>query len=118
MSYFIEVNFPIILKKHLKAALDEYAKIESGTYVPVITTMLQKTYSQLNIIDEGDMEDFDDDIEVGDFEIDDNISNFGGAGANGGNRCIGGRWELKRRKQQLIKYSLRKSFRELHNHLS
>jgi hypothetical protein len=44
------------------------------------------------------MEDFDDDIEVGDFEIDDNISNFGGAGANGGNRCIGGRWELKRRK--------------------
>lgn len=80
--------------------------------------MLQKTYSQLNIIDEGDMEDFDDDIEVGDFEIDDNISNFGGAGANGGNRCIGGRWELKRRKQQLIKYSLRKSFRELHNHLS
>lgn len=44
------------------------------------------------------MEDFDDDIEVGDFDIDDNSSNFGGAGANGGNVCVGGRWELKRRK--------------------
>ncbi len=62
MSYFIEVNFPLILKKHLKAALDEYTKFECGTYVPVITTMLQKTYSQLNIIDEGEIEDFDDDI--------------------------------------------------------
>jgi hypothetical protein len=98
VSYFIEVNFPILLKKYLKAALDEYSKFESGTYVPVITTMLQRTHSHLNIIDEGDMEDFEDYIEVGDFEIDDNVSNFGGAGANGGNRCIGGRWELKRRK--------------------
>jgi hypothetical protein len=40
VSYFIEVNFPLLLKKHLKAALDEYAKFESGTNVPVITTML------------------------------------------------------------------------------
>jgi hypothetical protein len=69
-----------------------------GTNVPVISSMLQKTYSKLNIIDEGDMEDSNDDIEVGDIDLDDSSSNFGGAGANGGNICIGGRWELKRRK--------------------
>lgn len=34
VSYFIEVNLPLILKKNLKAAMDEYSKFESGTYVP------------------------------------------------------------------------------------
>ena len=51
-----------------------------GTNVPVISSMLQKTYSKLNIIDEGDMEESDDDIEVGDIDLDDSSSNFGGAG--------------------------------------
>ena len=64
-----------------------------------LSAVPQKTFSQLNIIDEGDLEDFEDDIEVGDFEIDDNVSNFGGAGTRGGIICRGGRWELKRRKQ-------------------
>jgi hypothetical protein len=42
----------------------------------------------------------EEEMEVAELEIDDNISNFGGTDMGGGesNKCIGGRWELKRRK--------------------
>jgi hypothetical protein len=53
--------------------------------------------SQLNIIDEIKAEY--EDIEVEEIDIDDNVSNFGDAGmGEENNKCIGGRWELKRRK--------------------
>ena len=82
--------------------MDEYGKLESDTFAPATIAMPLRSHSQLNIIDEGDLEDFEEDMEedmeVGEYDIDDNFSNFGGAGAKSGTKFRGGRWELKRRK--------------------
>ena len=59
MSYFIEANFPIILKNHLKSALDEYSKFESKSSSSPVNQGLARKYSQLQIIDEANIEELE-----------------------------------------------------------
>ena len=51
VSYFIEVNLPLILKKYLKEALDDFSLIEaSGSFINNEAFVFPQT--KLNIIDE------------------------------------------------------------------
>jgi hypothetical protein len=64
VSYFIELNFPQILKKYLKIALDKYTRNESQFNIPLRATVVTPSilgYSTtpLNVIDEVQIEDVD-----------------------------------------------------------